>query len=164
MLSVPRADGAMLCRLLLERLGRDGVLTTTTSESGATVYAIPASGVVVHPTTAADLTAGRHLLECDSCHATTPGSLTTIAQLDGAPCLVVRCRGRLHRAPLHDSFYRRLYGSPDMRRVVAREHTSLLDDATRLAYENGFKGAGADPARTERAGRHANPGDGHRHR
>ena len=145
-LSVPRADGAMLCRLLIERLGRDGVLTTTSSESGATVFAIPASGVVVHPTTTADLAAGRHLLECDSCHATTPGSLTTIAQLAGAPCLVVRCRGRLQRAPLHDSFYRRLYGSADMRRVVAREHTSLLDDATRLAYETGFKSAGTDPA------------------
>ena len=32
-----------------------------------------------------------------------------------------------------------------MRRVVAREHTGLLDDETRLAYENGFKGADTSP-------------------
>jgi hypothetical protein len=32
-----------------------------------------------------------------------------------------------------------MYASPDIHRVVAREHTSLLDDATRLEYENGFK-------------------------
>ena len=30
-------------------------------------------------------------------------------------------------------------------RVVAREHTSLLDDETRLAYENGFKAGADDP-------------------
>jgi hypothetical protein len=40
---------------------------------------------------------------------------------------------------------RRLYASPDMRRIVAREHTGLLDDKTRLAYENGFKGSDTSP-------------------
>ncbi|WP_336251085.1 helicase-related protein [Stomatohabitans albus] len=32
-----------------------------------------------------------------------------------------------------------------MRRIVAREHTSLLDDVTRLAYEDGFKAAVSTP-------------------
>ena len=44
-----------------------------------------------------------------------------------------------------DNFYRRLYASTDIRRVVAREHTSLLDDEIRLRYENEFKGRAADP-------------------
>jgi hypothetical protein len=46
---------------------------------------------------------------------------------------------------LPDNFYRRLYASPDMRRVVAREHTSLLDDETRLSYEHGFRNSGGNP-------------------
>src|SRR2546428_7206239 len=32
-----------------------------------------------------------------------------------------------------------------MRRVVAREHTSLLDNETRRSYEDGFRGASSDP-------------------
>jgi hypothetical protein len=144
-LPVSPADGGRLTRLLLERLARDGVLTATTTLSNATVYAIPASGVVVTPTTAEDLAAGRHLLVCDTCRAVVPGTTTAVDQLEGAPCVLVRCRGRLTREPVADNFYRRLYASPDMRRIVAREHTSLLDDATRLAYEDGFKGADTSP-------------------
>lgn len=144
-LDVSALDGGRLARLLLDRLARDGVLMTTTSDSGATVYAIPASGIVVAPTELADLSAGRHLLVCDTCRATTPGSVAAVEQLAGAPCLHVRCRGRLAFEALPDNFYRRLYASPDMRRVVAREHTSLLDDETRLVYEDGFRKAGGTP-------------------
>jgi len=144
-LDVSALDGGRLARLLLDRLARDGVLTTTTSDSGATVYAIPASGIVVAPTELADLSTGRHLLVCDTCRATTPGSVAAVEQLAGAPCLHVRCRGWLAFEGLSDNFYRRLYASPDMRRVVAREHTSLLDDETRLAYEDGFRKAGGSP-------------------
>ncbi|MDQ2587311.1 DEAD/DEAH box helicase [Saccharothrix yanglingensis] len=145
-LDVSPLDGGRLARLLFDRLARDGVLMTTTSESGATVYAIPVSGVVVAPTgPAAATSADQRLLVCDTCRATTPGSPVTVDQLTGAPCLHVRCRGRLAPEPLPDNFYRRLYASPDMRRVVAREHTSLLDDKTRLAYEDGFRTAGGNP-------------------
>ena len=72
--------------------------------------------------------------------------------------------GRLEREPRRDNYYRDLYASKDMRRIVAREHTSLLDDATRLKYENRFKQGQTRPERTERPGRHAHAGDGHRHR
>ncbi|MEV4620515.1 DEAD/DEAH box helicase [Asanoa sp. NPDC049573] len=144
-LSVSPADGGRLVRLLLDRLARDGVLTTVTSQSGATVYAIPPSAIVVAPTRLDDLTARRHLLACDTCRSLVPGSRTTVDQLDGAPCMLVRCHGRLGREALTDNFYRRLYSSPDMRRIVAREHTSLLDDATRLRYEDAFKNSSTEP-------------------
>src|SRR5207253_1560251 len=55
-LDVSPLDGGRLARLLIDRLARDGVLMTSTSESGATVYAIPASGVVVVPVAETDLT------------------------------------------------------------------------------------------------------------
>ncbi|HEY3736088.1 MAG TPA: DEAD/DEAH box helicase [Jatrophihabitans sp.] len=145
-LRVSAFDGGGLARKLFERLARDGALETTTSKTGAAVFALSPSIVTVAPCADADLAAGGHLLICDTCHATTPGSKLTVDQLDGAPCLVARCRtGRLRRSPLRDGFYRRLYASPDLRRIVAREHTGLLDDETRLAYENGFKSSSADP-------------------
>ncbi|PXY20009.1 DEAD/DEAH box helicase [Prauserella flavalba] len=139
-LDVSPLDGGRLAKLLFDRLARDGVLSTTISDSGATVYAIPASGVVIAPP---DITP--RLLVCDTCRAVTPGSPATIDQLLAAPCLHVRCSGRLREEELPDNFYRRLYASPDMRRVVAREHTSLLDDETRLAYEDGFRNAAGSP-------------------
>jgi ATP-dependent helicase YprA (DUF1998 family) len=144
-LSISPHEGGLLTRLLLDRLAKDDVLTVVTSETGASIYAIPPSGVVVSPPSEEDLAAGRHLLACDTCQATTPGAVSTVDQLDGAPCLVARCRGRLRRAALQAGFYRTLYSSPDMRRVVAREHTSLLNDAERLAYENGFKAVATNP-------------------
>ena len=61
----------------------------------------------------------------------------------------------MHRDPLHrhgcartstaDNFYRRLYDSTEIRRVVAREHTSLLRRRSRLEYETGFKQSRTDP-------------------
>ncbi|CAM3470417.1 DEAD/DEAH box helicase [Occultella aeris] len=144
-LGVSPSDGGRLARFLLERLAHDGTLTTTGTKSGATTYAIPPSAVVILPTTPEDLSDGRHLLTCDVCRDVTPGSATTVDQLVDGPCLLARCGGRLHRATVADGFYRRLYSSPDMRRIVAREHTSLLDDETRVAYENGFKSAAVDP-------------------
>jgi len=143
-LRVSPLDGARLMRVLLDRLARDGVVTTLTSESGATVYAIPLSSVVVTPVADPEHQPAQTLV-CDTCRATTPGSSDTIEQLAHGPCLNVRCRGRLGIEPIPSNFYQRLYQSPDMRRVVAREHTSLLDDATRLEYENGFRRVAEDP-------------------
>lgn len=144
-LPVGPADGGRLTRLLLDRLAHDGILSAATTASGASVYGIPPAAVVVVPTREEDLAAGRHLLVCSVCRAHTPGTTEVVSQLTGAPCLLARCLGVLEPAPLEADFYRRLYASPDMRRVVAREHTSLLDDATRLRYEEGFKGAQNDP-------------------
>lgn len=144
-LGVPPAFGAKLARLLLERLARDDVLHATSTESGGTVFAIPTSSVVVHPTSAATLASGQNLLVCSVCHNQVPGTPQTVAQLDGAPCLLVRCPGTLSRAARQPNYYRGLYASADMRRIVSREHSSLLDDKTRLAYETGFKQGQTQP-------------------
>ncbi|MFS0703396.1 DEAD/DEAH box helicase [Cellulomonas sp. 179-A 9B4 NHS] len=138
-LGVPARDGGALAKLLIERLAHDGLLTVETSASGASVYGIPQERVLVQPAAPADLAAGRHLLVCDVCQAGLPGSTTTVDQLEGRACFSVRCPGVLRREPLQTGFYQRLYSSPDMRRVVAREHTSLLTDEDREAYETAFK-------------------------
>ena len=144
-LGVTAAHGARLARQLLERLARAGILHTVTTEAGGTVFTIPASSVVVSPTDLAELLDGRNLLTCTVCRTQQPGTATVVAQLDGAPCMYVRCPGHLRREPRADNYYRRLYASTDMRRIVAREHTGLVDDVTRLRYESEFKHSTSDP-------------------
>ncbi|MBI9114980.1 DEAD/DEAH box helicase [Sanguibacter suaedae] len=143
-LSVPVHFAGVLARQLLDALTREGVLTALPTKTG-TVYAIPASGVVVHPTTDEDLAAGRHLLVCDTCRHQVPVTVEVHGQMDGAPCMLGRCPGRIRPERQDTNFYRTLYASADMRRIVAREHSSLLDDETRLRYENEFKVGEASP-------------------
>ena len=89
---------------------------------------------------------GDNLLTCNVCRTEQPGTATVVAQLDGAPCLLVRCPGTLHREPRTDNYYRRLYASTDMRRIVAREHTEPGSPTqTRLRYESEFKQSVSDP-------------------
>jgi ATP-dependent helicase YprA (DUF1998 family) len=144
-LNVTAAHGARLARQLLERLARADVLHTVATESGGTVFAVPASSVLVSPTDPAEMLAGRNLLTCTVCRAQQSGTATVVAQLDDAPCMLVRCPGRLRRESRPDNYYRRLYVSADMRRIVAREHTGLIDDATRLEYERQFKQSTSEP-------------------
>ena len=73
--------------------------------------------------------------------------------------------GRLGRSPGDPTnFYRTLYAAADTTRVVAREHTSLLPDEVAAAVRDPVQGQRQEPAGTQRPGRHAHPGDGHRHR
>ncbi len=145
-LGVTAGHGARLARQLLERLARADVLHTVATEGGGTVFTIPASTVVVSPTSLAEMLGKRNLLTCTVCRTEQPGTATVIDQLDGAPCLLVRCPGRLRRESRADNYYRRLYASTDMRRIVAREHTGLVDDVTRLKYESEFKQSTSDPS------------------
>ncbi|MBR7193518.1 DEAD/DEAH box helicase [Gordonia sp. SCSIO 19800] len=144
-LGVSPLDGSFLARSLFSVLAEQRVLTAVLTESGLTAYGLPAAAIVISAPNDDDLAAGRHLLVCSVCQTPTPGSATVVDELDGAPCLLVRCPGFLARAPKTQNFYRRLYDSAEMKRVVAREHTSLLPTATRLSYETAFKRGGADP-------------------
>jgi ATP-dependent helicase YprA (DUF1998 family) len=144
-LQVSVQHGARLAKALLERLARDGILQSSATKSGGTVFAIPNGSVVVAPAALERLQAGDYLLECTVCRNHYPGTATVVDQLAGAPCLLVRCPGRLRRSKQDDNYYRRLYASGDPRRVVAREHSSLLDDQTRVDYETAFKTGQDDP-------------------
>ncbi len=144
-LDVSPYDGTFLAKALFAELTEQMVLNTILTETGSTVYGLQPTTVQVTVPTVEALLDGQHLLACDVCQTPVPGSLTTIDELDGAPCMLTRCPGTLHRAPRADNFYRRLYDSAEMKRVVAREHTSLLPDKLRLSYENDFKHGGTNP-------------------
>ena len=144
-LGVPAGHGARLARQLLERLAQAGILNTMPTESKGTVFSIPASAVVVSPADLKELKAGKTLLVCDVCRTQQSAAPVAAIQLDGAPCMLVRCPGRLRREPRDDNYYRTLYGSTDMRRIVAREHTSLVPDEERLKYESEFRESVSNP-------------------
>ncbi|AMO59909.1 helicase [Mycolicibacterium phlei] len=144
-LDVSPHDATFLAKALFTELAEQMLLSTVTTETGSVVYGLSAADVQVSAPTLEALERGRHLLVCDICRTPVPGSATTVDELDGAPCTLIRCPGRLHRSARTDNFYRRLYDSAEMKRVVAREHTSLLPTKTRLAYETAFKRGGTDP-------------------
>ena len=144
-LDVSPADGTFLAKALFAELAEQMLLSTVATETGSTVYGLAPATVQVSAPSLDALLDGRHLLACDICQTPTPGSATTVDDFDGAPCTLNRCPGRLHRVAKDDNFYRRLYESTEMKRVVAREHTGLLPTKTRLEYETAFKRGGADP-------------------
>lgn len=143
LLRVSPSDGGRLATRLLARLASVGVLESVRTDSGGEVYALALDAIIVTPVSEAQLPDIR--LRCDVCRDPMHGDEDTIAELRGAPCTVVRCPGRLVPSAVSDNYYRSLYQSRDMRRVVAREHTSLLEAETRLRYENGFKNVADDP-------------------
>lgn len=144
-LGVSPHDGAFLAKALFAELATELVLSTITTETGTLAYGLAATTIMVSTPALDALRAGQHLLSCDVCQTPVPGSATTVDELDGAPCLLIRCPGYLRRAERPDNFYRRLYDAGEMKRVVAREHTSLLDPKVRLGYEKAFKAGGTDP-------------------
>ncbi|MBH0779339.1 DEAD/DEAH box helicase [Nocardia bovistercoris] len=145
-LDVAPFEGGALARSLFAVLAEDRIASTVTTEKDLTVYVLGTESILVGVPEPDALKAGDHQLVCDVCQTPTPGSRAVVDQLDGAPCLLVRCPGRLRRAPRGDNFYRRLYSESEMKRVVAREHTSLLPTATRLEYETAFKNSDAEPS------------------
>ncbi|MGY1763049.1 DEAD/DEAH box helicase [Geodermatophilus sp. SYSU D00779] len=138
-LDISPNDGAVITRHLLDVLVDAGTLTAVTSNGGARIWALPPQNVAVTVPSEEALQSGEHLLRCPVCHTAVPGTTQVVDELDGAPCVRAGCTGRLGRERRGDDYYRTLYASPQARRVVAAEHTSLLPDDTRLEREQAFR-------------------------
>ena len=134
---VPTHASRLACALLAH-LAEAGILSVTTTDSGGTVYGLPAGRVVVSPLR--ETTREALLLVCDTCRTQLPAATATVDQLNGAPCPAAGCPGRLGAGPHPaESFYRSMYAGAHVRRVDSHEHTSLLDADERAAVEAGFK-------------------------
>ena len=144
-LGVTAQTGGHLTRALLIELTKANVLTTTTTKSGAIVYAIRDDRVTVIAPTLTEWTDGRHLLVCPICENKVVGRADVVDQLYNGPCTKANCPGVLKRGQGVANYYRNLYAGGEMRRVVAREHTGLLTDTVRLAYETQFKASAENP-------------------
>ena len=121
------------------------VLRAWQARGGHTVYGLDPQAVVLHDVPGEAGEPAPSLLRCDTClalHAAPPDRLEDWV---GTPCLRYRCPGAYQPAPAEQSsYYRRLYRSGTMRRVVTAEHTGLLSRAQRERLEAAFK-AGTAP-------------------
>ncbi|MFB2572369.1 DEAD/DEAH box helicase [Micrococcus sp. IITD107] len=139
-LGVAPDDAPALIRRLFQVLADHGTVTALSTDRAATAYALTPEQVLVSVPTAGGLAAGTYALACSVCTTQTYGTPSVADQLDGAPCLQTSCPGELGRVEITDgNYYRELYSSSQARRVVAREHSSLLDEEVRLDYEESFK-------------------------
>ncbi|OBB77110.1 DEAD/DEAH box helicase [Mycobacterium sp. 852014-52144_SCH5372336] len=138
-LGLAASEAAVLARLLFTRLRHRDVIGEVVTSSGGQTFHLPATAVVARIVDETELASGSISLICDTCRNTVHSYPATVEQLDGAPCLVARCVGVMRRNQVEDNFYRQMYAATDVRRVVSREHTSLLPAETRLLYESQFK-------------------------
>lgn len=119
-------------RIALQALERSGIVESMESErTGTWIWG-------VRPQSLRILDAAAEW-RCDACRNVVMDHVD--ANLDGTPCRRLACRGQywLHTADV-PQFYRELYLSADVQRICAREHTGLLDRATREQVEADFKG------------------------
>ncbi len=84
------------------------------------------------------------LLRCGACgHGMSAAAMHADAW-EGMPCLRSGCRGRYTRTAEGADYYAALYSAGDVRRIVAREHTGLLERDEREELEREFR-HGGDP-------------------
>ena len=79
-------------------------------------------------------------LRCNLCAHRYYATPVRLGRWMGRPCLRLRCTGVYEPSRVPETnFYRSLYRSGRIRRVVAAEHTGLLSASQREKIENGFK-------------------------
>lgn len=121
-----------LSRIIVEELVKAKILATMPSPENYTVYAINKSSVIVS-TKVSQFT-------CDIC-----GTNLSVAEENkefwiGAPCVRNNCDGKLYEDEEKQlEYYGQLYSLGDMVRIVASEHTGLLNRDNREEIEERFK-------------------------
>jgi len=133
-------------RDLLHILSDVGVIEARVSPRG-TVWGIPSERVEFVDIASSNSSDQATQLRCDVCahpHYTTPEGF---ARWSGRPCLRLRCPGSyIPAATQPTNYYRNLYRSGKIRRVVAEEDTGLLTRKRREDVEIGFKDGGRPDA------------------
>ncbi|XBH20411.1 DEAD/DEAH box helicase [Jonesiaceae bacterium BS-20] len=144
-LQIESNSAATLTQKLLRMLAKSKVITELTSETGAYIYGLDPKSIWVKRVESQELESSEIFLECEVCQTITPATSRVVAILATGPCTLTRCDGRQVAKSGEPNFYRELYSSENARRIVSREHTSLLEDNQRLEYENGFKSSAQNP-------------------
>ncbi|MGZ9883993.1 DEAD/DEAH box helicase [Rhodococcus ruber] len=117
--------------------GDDGPLERRSGEKGSKIYGLTADHIILDPN-------GIERLQCPVCHHVQPAASNRAALWDGAPCPRMRCPGTLASVEIEPTnFYRTMYRSGRIRRIVSEEHTGLLDREEREEVEARFKTGGS---------------------
>lgn len=111
----------------------DGPLEQRIGEKGSKIYGLVPDKIMIDPN---DIVR----LQCPTCHHLQPAAAHRAHLWDGAVCPRMRCTGRLRPVEMEPvNFYRTMYQSHRIRRIVSQEHTGLLDREEREEVEARFK-------------------------
>ncbi len=121
-----------IAKIILEELTRESVLTKTEAQDDVDVWAINSE----HCTVSGKV----HQMVCDSCGCQMSVSEENTTLFDGAFCVRKDCNGHMHILDSEElDFYGKLYSHGEMVRIVAKEHTGLLERDDRENLEKNFK-------------------------
>ncbi|MCG7630891.1 DEAD/DEAH box helicase [Gordonia McavH-238-E] len=137
----PGEARALLVDVVEQLAAADGPLERRTGERGSQIYGLRSTSILLDPDDVARL-------DCPVCHHVQPSSGSRTHLWEDAPCPRMRCVGRLTIREVEPSnFYRSMYRSGRIRRIVSAEHTGLLSRADREEVETRFKigGSASDP-------------------
>ena len=139
------ADGVVrdVYRLGLEALYQAGVVAYELGESQGPARTRSEVQVWGLEPAAFNVELGGQRWRCDQCHNHVLSGLNE--ELAAHPCRRTRCKGVLHADGGWGDFYRKLYLSAEIQRVVAHEHTGLLPRETRERVEVDFKSDSGRP-------------------
>jgi DEAD/DEAH box helicase domain-containing protein len=119
-------------KIILDELIKNGIVTTMPSPLYYTVWALNKKKV--------DISTNVKQFVCDVCGSTISAADENTEFWEGALCLRSRCSGRLHISEGTSlGFYGKLYSYGDMVRIIAKEHTGLLQRDDREELERVFK-------------------------
>jgi DEAD/DEAH box helicase domain-containing protein len=91
------------------------------------------------PMSVLHLETGGTVLACDRCSHQLTAAVAERTSLEGMTCLKTGCTGHYHPDPRTGlAYYRQLYRSGQVRRIVATEHTGLLARSNREWLEQRF--------------------------
>ncbi|CAM4394913.1 MULTISPECIES: DEAD/DEAH box helicase [Corynebacterium] len=139
LLGLSAHDSAAVLRDFFKALASRNAVTPVQTKTGGTIYALEPEQVVVSSE------AAPKLLRCGICHAQLGVDKHARNLMQGQPCATPGCSGTYEELPVEPNYYWSLYTSAQPRTIVAKEHTSLVPPAERLALEHAFRG-GANPA------------------
>lgn len=134
-LGVPTAEARALLAPVVDAVAGDGKpLERRISATSARVYGLRPDRIVLYAEPAACVR-----LQCPQCQHLQPVTAHRAQLWDGAPCPRLRCEGQLTRVGAEPvNFYRTLYRSRRIRRIVTHEHTGLLNREEREDVERRF--------------------------
>ncbi|NLK72668.1 MAG: DEAD/DEAH box helicase [Clostridiales bacterium] len=122
----------LLANIILDELVKSGIVVAMPSPPTYVAYAINKSAVKV----ATDV----KQFVCDECCTGISTSEGNSNLWDGAPCIRRNCSGHVYENKEQElNYYGKLYSKGDLVRVIAQEHTGLLERDDREKLERMFK-------------------------
>ncbi|WP_302769899.1 MULTISPECIES: DEAD/DEAH box helicase [Roseburia] len=126
------SDSFDIMKIILEELTNTGVLKVTATPDSVDVYSINPEKCKV--------TRSVKQMVCDVCGSQISLSGENAAIFEGACCTRYDCSGHLHISDESDlDFYGKIYSQGELVRIVAKEHTGLLERDDREELERIFK-------------------------